>query len=75
MIGYRRVSPGYFPALGVPILRGRGFSEEDRSPAEKPVILSEPSRKGFFYMEKIRWVILPVRLTEHLAHHRRIAVT
>jgi predicted permease len=48
MIGYRYVSPGYFPALGIPILHGRGFSEEDRSLAEKPVILSEALAKKLF---------------------------
>lgn len=41
MIGYRHVTPAYFPALGIPILHGRGFSEEDRLTAEPPVILSE----------------------------------
>ncbi len=41
MIGYRYVTSGYFPALSIPILRGRGFREEDRAPAERPVILSE----------------------------------
>jgi putative ABC transport system permease protein len=48
MIGYRFVTPGYFPALGVPILRGRGFREEDRSPAERPVILSEALARKLF---------------------------
>jgi putative ABC transport system permease protein len=48
MIGYRYISSGYFPALGIPILRGRGFREEDRSPAEKPVILSESLAKKLF---------------------------
>jgi putative ABC transport system permease protein len=48
MIGYRLVTPGYFPALGIPILRGSGFREEDRSPTEKPVILSETLAKKLF---------------------------
>ena len=48
MIGYRFVTPGYFPALGIPIVRGRGFSEEDRSPAERPVILSEALARRLF---------------------------
>jgi putative ABC transport system permease protein len=48
MIGYRLVTPAYFPALGISILHGRGFREEDRSPAEKPVILSEALAKRLF---------------------------
>src|SRR5256885_775234 len=48
MIGYRYVTPTYFPALSVPILHGRGFREEDRSPAKKPVILSEALAKRLF---------------------------
>jgi putative ABC transport system permease protein len=48
MIGYRYVTPGYFPALGIRILHGRGFREEDRSPAEKPVILSEALARKLF---------------------------
>jgi putative ABC transport system permease protein len=48
MIAYRFVTPGYFPALGISILHGRGFREEDRSPAEKPVILSEALARKLF---------------------------
>jgi predicted permease len=48
MIGYRFITPGYFPALGVAIPRGRGFREEDRLPGEKPVILSEGLAKLLF---------------------------
>ncbi len=48
MIGYRYVTPAYFPALGISILRGRSFREEDRSPAEKPVILSEALGRKLF---------------------------
>jgi predicted permease len=52
MIGYRYVTPGYFRALGIPILDGRGFREEDRSPAERPVILSEALAKKLFPNEE-----------------------
>jgi predicted permease len=48
MIGYRFVTPGYYPALGIPILHGRGFREEDRSSAERPVILSESLARKLF---------------------------
>lgn len=48
MIGYRFVTSGYFQALGIPILQGRAFSEEDRSSAEKPVILSEALARRLF---------------------------
>jgi putative ABC transport system permease protein len=48
MIGYRFITPGYFPALGISILHGRAFREEDRSPVEKPVILSEALARKLF---------------------------
>lgn len=48
MVGWRMVTPNYFPALGIPMIRGRGFQEEDRSPTENPVILSEALAKKLF---------------------------
>ncbi len=48
MISYRYVTPGYFPALSIPVVSGRGFREEDRAPAERPVILSEALLKKLF---------------------------
>jgi predicted permease len=48
MIGYRFVTPGYFSALGIPVLDGRGFREQDRSPSERPVILSESLARKLF---------------------------
>ena len=41
MVTWRAVTPGYFAALGVPILRGRGFLKEDRDPQQNAVILSD----------------------------------
>jgi putative ABC transport system permease protein len=41
MVGWRAVTPNYFPALRIPVVRGRGFNQEDLSPTENPVILSQ----------------------------------
>ena len=41
MVGYRSVTPNYFPALGIHIIRGRAFTKQDRAGTESPVILSE----------------------------------
>src|SRR3974390_3019591 len=48
MVGWRMVTPSYFEVLGIPIVRGRGFTESDRSLAERPVILSEPLAARLF---------------------------
>jgi predicted permease len=37
----RAVTPAYFHVLKIPILRGRGFSEQDRQSSTHPVILSQ----------------------------------
>jgi len=36
----RKVTPDYFPALNIPIVRGHGFTEEDTHSAEREVIIS-----------------------------------
>lgn len=41
MVGYRMVTPSYFGALGIQIVQGRGFTEQDRAPTERSVIISE----------------------------------
>jgi putative ABC transport system permease protein len=48
MVTWRAVTPGYFAALGIPILRGRGFREEDRDPHQSAIILSDALARRMF---------------------------
>ncbi|HTI36225.1 MAG TPA: ADOP family duplicated permease [Vicinamibacterales bacterium] len=45
---FRTVSPGFFQALGVPIIAGRDFNDADRHSNEKVVIISESLAKRMF---------------------------
>src|SRR5260370_7837888 len=40
MVGWRAVTPDYFSALSIPIIRGREFRQEDRLPTENTIILN-----------------------------------
>ena len=45
---FRTVSPGFFASLGVPILAGRDFNENDRRDSEKVVIVSQSLAQRLF---------------------------
>jgi predicted permease len=45
---FRTVSPGFFPALGVPIISGRDFSDADRIDGESVVIVSQSLAQRMF---------------------------
>ncbi len=45
---FRTVSPGFFAALGVPILAGRDFNDADRKETELVVIVSQSLAKRMF---------------------------
>jgi predicted permease len=45
---FRTVSPGFFAALGVPIVAGRDFTDADRADADKVVIVSESLARRMF---------------------------
>ena len=45
---FRTVTPGFFPALGVPIIAGRDFTENDRRDGEKVVIVSQSVAQRMF---------------------------
>jgi len=39
--GWRSVTPGFFDAMGIPVLAGRTFADSDRNGAERVVVVSE----------------------------------
>src|ERR1700678_4074733 len=45
---FRTVSPGFFAALGVPIIAGRHFNDGDRKDTEKVVIVSQSLAQRMF---------------------------
>jgi len=45
---FRTVSPGFFAALGVPIIAGRDFNDADRRDAEQVVIVSQSVAQRMF---------------------------
>ncbi len=45
---FRTVSPGFFAALGVPLIAGRDFTDADRREAEPVVIVSESLARRMF---------------------------
>jgi putative ABC transport system permease protein len=48
MVEFRSVSPGYFRAMGIPLLRGRAFTEQDRADAPGVVIVNETLARRYF---------------------------
>jgi putative ABC transport system permease protein len=44
----RVVTPGYFKTMGIPVLRGRGFTPADAASGEPVVVISDASVKRFF---------------------------
>jgi putative ABC transport system permease protein len=47
-VAWRWVTPEYFPVLGIPILRGRGFSEPDRDSSDHLMIISQSLARYMF---------------------------
>jgi predicted permease len=45
---FRSVSPGFFAALGIPLLDGRDFTDEDRNGGERVVIISASIAQQLF---------------------------
>jgi len=47
-VSWRYVTPQYFATLGIPILRGRTFNEQDREPAAAAVIVNQTLAQRLF---------------------------
>jgi putative ABC transport system permease protein len=47
-VAWRTVTPDYFEVLGIPLLRGRGFREEDRGADQNTVILNDTLARRMF---------------------------
>ena len=47
-VAWRYITPGYFEALGIPILRGRGFNQQDRGAGASAIILSQTLARRLF---------------------------
>lgn len=52
MVTWRYVSPGYFATLGIPILKGRGFTGEDQATGAYSMVVSESLAKRWFHEEQ-----------------------
>jgi predicted permease len=48
MLNMELVTPNYFAMFGIPVLRGRGFTDADREGAPPVVMLSESAARGYW---------------------------
>ena len=57
-VAFAYVTPGYFQALGIPLIRGRAMTEEDNLRAPKAAIVSESlARRVFNDPEQIEQIV------------------
>ena len=47
-IGFKRVSPGYFATIGLPIVRGRALNGGDRRGMPPAIVINEAARAQYF---------------------------
>ena len=48
----RIATPGYFAAMGIPILKGRGFTESDRAGMPRAILITQAAAQKFFPNEE-----------------------
>ncbi|MGD8331865.1 MAG: ABC transporter permease [Acidobacteriota bacterium] len=51
-VDYRAVMPGYFEAMGIPLLRGRTYTEDDRAGGAGVVVVNEAFARAYFADEE-----------------------
>jgi putative ABC transport system permease protein len=47
-VAFFQVTPGYFPAMGIPLRRGRSFDDHDNRDSPKVAVISETLARRFF---------------------------
>jgi len=47
-VGFRVISPGFFSSLGVPLIAGRDFNDEDKRGGEPVVVISQSAAQRLF---------------------------
>src|SRR5256885_4039820 len=45
---YRAIGPGYFSTMGIPIARGRDFTDQDKGDSKKVVVISEKTAQHYW---------------------------
>lgn len=65
-VRWRSVSPDYLRVMGIPLLKGRGFTEQDTSASQKVLLLSESSANRFFGNEEPLGKSLKVKKHDYL---------
>jgi predicted permease len=58
VVGLRYVTPGYFRALGIPLVNGRMFGERDHAEAPMALLINEAAARRFFPGEDPVGVVL-----------------
>jgi predicted permease len=53
IVGWRCVTPNYFSTLGIALLRGRPFDEQDRAPNAHTIILNESLAQKMFSTDDV----------------------
>jgi putative ABC transport system permease protein len=51
LVGWRTITPGYFQILGIPLLKGRGFTASDEDPDADVIILNAKLAERLFASE------------------------
>jgi len=45
---YRAIGPSYFSTMGIPMIRGRDFTDQDRADSKKVVVISEKTAQHYW---------------------------
>src|SRR5260370_12424469 len=61
IVGWRAVTPDHFSVLGIPLLRGRTFGEQDRLPNTNSLVLNQALAKRLFPGEEAIGKIVRLR--------------